>query len=124
MPERVATIFVFTTLRGSEYETAVFDRAGAYEHVPVRLARLFGKRRWNSQHRGAGFGQGSIEGRETQIVTDRQSQPAPRQIRQHRQFTRPVIVRFAIAFTAREVDIEHVNLVVARDDLTFRVDQE
>ena len=74
--------------------------------------------------RRAGLGQRAIERREAQVVADRQAEPAPRQIGKHRQFARPVVARLAIALAAGEIDVEHVDLVVARDDLAVRVDQE
>jgi hypothetical protein len=43
---------------------------------------------------------------------------------QHGEFAGAVVARLAVALAAREIDVEHVDLVVARDDLAARIDQE
>ena len=65
----------------------------------------------------AGFGQRAVERREAQVVADREAEPAPRQVGTHRELARPVAARLAIALAVGEIDVEHVDLVVARDDL-------
>ena len=61
---------------------------------------------------------------EAQIVTNSKAEPAPRQVVQHGELARPVAPRLAIAFAVRQIDVEHVDLVVARDDLAARINQE
>ena len=53
----------------------------------------------------------------------RPSRPHGRSVH-HRELARPVAARLAIALAAFEIDVEHVDLVVARDDLAAAVDQE
>src|SRR5262249_29961555 len=69
-------------------------------------------------------GERAIKRGEAQIVADRQSEPPPRQVGRHADFTRPVVARLAITLAAAEFDVEHVNLVIARDDVALAVDQE
>ena len=66
----------------------------------------------------------AIQLRETQIVADRQSKFAPREIGNHRPASARDRVRLAIGFAARQIYVEEKNLVVARDDVSFRVEQK
>src|SRR5664280_3214144 len=100
MAEGLAPVLVLAALRGGEHEAAVLYGAGADQHMPMRLAGLLGESGGDRQHGGAGLGQRAIERRETQVVAARQSEPAPRQIAQHRLFARPVAARLAIALAA------------------------
>src|SRR5271156_3473215 len=106
---------VGAALRRGKHETTILDRARAQQHMPVRLAGLLGKGRWYRQERSAGLGERTIKRREAQIVADGQAEPAPRQIGEHGKLAGAVIVGFAIAFAASEIDVEHVDLVVARN---------
>ncbi len=124
MAESFAAVLVPAPLRSGEYEAAVFDRAGALQNMPMRFAGLPGKGRRDGEERGAGFGKRAIERREAQIVTDGEAESAPRQVGDDRQFAGPVIVGFAVTLAAGEIDIEHVDLVVACDHVALAVDQE
>jgi hypothetical protein len=42
---------------------------------------------------------------------------------QHRNLARSVAPRLAVTFAIGQVDVEHMDLVVARDDLAMRVDR-
>src|SRR6185369_4410128 len=75
-------------------------------------------------HGGPGFGQRTIEGRETQIVADRQPQPSPRKIGKHCRFARSIVARLPITLAASEIDIEHMDLVVTRCDLALWINKE
>src|SRR5450756_282083 len=112
MAEGLAAVLVLAALRGGEHEAAILDGAGAVQHMPMRLASLLGESRRDREHGGASLRQRAVERRETQVVADRQSEPAPRQIAQHRLLARPVAVRFAIALAVAKIDVEHVDLVV------------
>src|SRR5256885_13944996 len=113
MAEGCASVLVHAALRGREHIAAILDGARPDRDVPVRLAGLLGERRRDGDEGGSGFGERSIERREAQVVTDCQAEPAPWQIGRDRAVTGAEAVRLAIAFTAGEVDIEHMDLVVA-----------
>src|SRR4051812_37380598 len=117
MAEGLAAILVPAALRRGEDETAILDGAGALQHMPMRLAGLPGESRGYGEERSAGFGQAAIQRREAQVVADGQAEPPPGQIGPHAEIARAVIARFAIALAAGEIDVEHVDLVIARDDL-------
>src|SRR6266542_5038585 len=102
MAEGRATVLVHAALRGREHVAAVLDRAGADQHVPMRLAGLLGEGGRDRDERGAGFRQRAIERREAQVVTDREAQPAPRQVGRDRAFAWAEIARLAIALAVRE----------------------
>ena len=98
---------------------AVLDRAGAIEHVPMRLAGLPGEGGRNGQERAAGLRQRPVERGKAQVVADGEPEPAPRQVGDHGDLARPVVAQFAIALAVGEIDVEHVDLVVAGDDLAL-----
>src|SRR5580700_9342981 len=80
MAESLSAVFVLAALGSGEDETAVLNRPRTQQHMPMRLAGLPGERRWDGEERRAGLGESAIERRETQVVADRQANPAPRQI--------------------------------------------
>ena len=124
MAEGRAAVLVVAALRGREHERAVLDGAGAHQHMPVRLAGLPRERRGDREEGRAGLGERAIERGEAQVVADGEAEPAPRQVGEDREIARPVAARLAIALAAFEIDVEHVDLVVARDDVALAVDQE
>ena len=124
MAEGLAAVLVLAALRGREHEAAVLDRAGAHRARANAPRRSAGEGRRDRQERGAGLGQRAVERGEAQVVADGQAEPAPRQVGDHGELAGAVAARFAIALAAGEIDVEHVDLVVARDDLALRVDQE
>src|SRR5947208_11550026 len=124
MTESIAAVLMPAALRGGKHEAAVLDRACANEHVPMRLAGLLGEGRRNGDERAAGIGERTVERREAQVIADGEAKAPPRQVGGDGELTRTVIARFAIALATREVDVEHVNLVVARDNLDGGIDQE
>ena len=69
-------------------------------------------------------GERAVKRGEAQIVADGQAEPAPWQVGGDADFAGTVVARLAIALAAAEIDVEHVDLVVARDDLALAVDQE
>src|SRR6478735_532743 len=92
--------------------------------MPMRLAGLLRERRRDRDERRTGLSQCAIERRKAQIVADRQPNSAPGNVHRRGEFARPVAAGLAVALAAREVDIKHVDLVVARGDLALWVDQE
>ncbi len=51
MAEGLAAVLVLAALRGREHEAAVLDRAGAHQHMPMRLAGLLGEGRGDGEKR-------------------------------------------------------------------------
>src|SRR5258707_11712307 len=123
MAEGRAPVLVHSPLCGCEDVAAVLDGARADQHMPVRLAGLLGKSGRDRDERGTGLRQRAVERRETQVVADRQAEPAPGQVGHDGAFARTETARLPIALATREIDVEHVDLVVARDDLARAVDQ-
>src|SRR5262245_28372838 len=118
MAEGRAPILVRAALGGGEHVAAVLDGACPHQYMPVRFTGLLGKRSRDGDEGAARFRERSIERGEAQVVADRQAEPAPRQIDRNRAVARPEAVRFAIALAAGKIDVEHVDLVIARRDLT------
>src|SRR5208282_2049531 len=90
----------------------------------MRLAGLPGEGRRYGEERGASLGHRAIERRETQIVTDRQAEPAPWQVGDNGKLASAIIVGFAVTLAAGKLDVEHMNLVVARGHVALAVDHE
>src|SRR5689334_8997109 len=124
MAERIPAVLMPAALGGRKYKAAVFNRTAANENMPVRLAGLFRERRGDRQHGRAGFSERAVKCRESQVIANSQTEPAPREVSQHSQLARSVIARLAIAFSARKVDVEHMDLVVPCEDVAPRIDQE
>src|SRR5262245_37051137 len=120
----VSAIFVSTALRCGKYKTAIFDSPCPHKYVPVRFTGLFRERGWDRQHGCAAFGQCSVERGKAQVVAYRKAKAAPRQIRQHRQLAGTIVARLAVAFAPGKIDVEHVDLVVARRDVALWINQK
>src|SRR4029078_8686917 len=124
MAERIPAVFVSAALGCRKYKTAVFNGTAADEDMPRAFAALFCESRRNCQHGCASFGERTVKRGKAQVIANGQTEAAPRQGSQHPQLTRTVIAGFAIALAARKVDVEHVDLVVTRQDVALRIDQE
>src|SRR5215471_17863844 len=90
----------------------------------MRLAGLARERRRDRQIHRARLGERAVERRKAQVVADGHAEPAPGQIGDDAELARTIAARLAIALAAFEVDVEHVDLVVTRRDVTAPVDQE
>src|SRR5215467_9820881 len=119
-----APVLVRSALCGGEHITAVLNRASPDQHVPMRLAGLLGERGRNGDEGAVRFGERPIERGEAQVIADRQAEPTPRQIGGDRALSWSEAVRLAVALAAGEIDVEHMDLVIARHDLARRIDQE
>ena len=69
---------------------------------------------------GAGLRQRAVEMRKADIVAHAHAEPAPRRLGDDRLPAGAVGVALAIALAARQIDVEHVDFVVARDDRAAR----
>src|SRR3954453_19226032 len=96
----LALVLMHAGLCRRKHETAVLDRAGAQQRVPMRLAGLSREGRRHREERRTGFSQSAIQRRKTYVVADRQPDAAPRQIRDHGGFARLVVGGLAIALAA------------------------
>src|SRR5262249_22724684 len=117
MTEGRASVLVQAALGSGEHVAAVLDGARPEQNVPVGLAGLLGERRRNGDEGSPGLRERAIKRRKAQVIADRQAQSAPWQIGRDRALTGFEAVRLAIAFAASEIDVKHVDLVIARNDL-------
>src|SRR5712691_3619283 len=115
---------VLAPLRRREDKAAILNRAGAQQHMPVRPAGRYREHRRYGEEIGSGLRQRAIEVREAHIVADTHAEPAPRRLGDDRPAPGTIGVALAIALAAWQVDVEHVDLVVARDDLARAIDEE
>src|SRR6516162_742133 len=83
-----------------------------------------GEYRRDRQKIGAGLRQSAVEVWKAHIVTNGHAEASPRCIGHNSPIAGPVGVAFAIALAAREVDIEHVDLVVTPDDRTAWIEEK
>jgi len=79
----------------------------------MRFAGRHREGRGDRQEIGAGLGERPIKMREPQIVAHRHPEDAPRRLGQHRAAPGAEGVAFPVALAAGEIDVEHVNLIVA-----------
>src|ERR1700738_1030856 len=92
--------------------------------MPMGAARRHREDRRDRQKIGTGLGERTIEVRQGHIVATAHAEAAPRRLGDDSAAAGPVRVALAVALAAGEVDIEHMYLVVARDDGTARIDKE
>src|SRR5262245_20366581 len=111
------------SLSGCEDEGAGLDCAGARQNMPVCLASLLGEGGRDGDKLGAGSSEHAIERGEAEVVANTKAESAEGEIGKHRLGARAEILRLAIALAAGKVDIEHMQLVVARGDAALGIDQ-
>src|ERR1700728_5166819 len=92
--------------------------------MPMRLAGAYREGGWHGEERRAAFGERAVQRRKAHVVADREADAAPGQVRDHGGFARLVIGGFAIALATRQIDIEHMDLVIACENVAIRSDQE
>src|SRR5579871_1046474 len=113
MAKRLALVLMQPRLRGRKHKAAGLDGARLQQSVPMSLAGLASKSRRNRQEYCAAFRKRPVERGKPQVVANRQADPAPGQVGNDRGLARLVIGALAIALAAGQVDVEHVDLVVA-----------
>ena len=125
MAEGVSTIFMMPDLSRCNDEQARFDCARAKKHVPVGLAGRNRERRGHGDDIGSALCEPSEQAREAQVVTNGQAEFADRRSI-HKDYPLPggINIGFAPALACWQVDIEQVDLVIARADLALAVDDE
>ena len=120
----LALVLMHASLRCGEHKAAGLDGAGAQQRVPVRCTGVSREGGGHGEERRTAFGERAIQRRKAHVVTDRQTNPAPGQVGDDGGFARLIVGGFAIALAAGQVDVEHMDLVVACDHEAVRPDQE
>ena len=91
----------------------------------MRLAGRDGEGRWHRDQLGSSLGQSFEQGREAQVVANRQPERADRRAANHHRALAARIDRgFAPALAGRQIDVEQMDLVVAGADLALVIDDE
>src|SRR5262245_57060011 len=96
------------------------DGTRPQQRVPVRHPSRTAEGGRDGDDLGARARQGAIEVREAQIIADGETELAPRQVGENGLLARPIVAALTVALAATQIDIEHMNLVVAGCDLSFR----
>ena len=121
MAEGVAAILVMADLGRGDDEQPGLDRPRPQQHVPMRLAGRHGERRGDRDHVGVGLGEPREQHREAQVVADGEAELADRRaVDHHRPVAGAIDGGFAPALAGRQIDVEQMDLVVARADLARR----
>src|SRR5690625_1800706 len=115
---------VAAPLRGGEHVRPGLDRPRPQKNLPMRAPGRHGEGGGHGQHPCPFLGQRTVERWKAEIIADRQAKREILHTRQYGLPARPESLGFAITLLAAKIDIEHVDLVIARHDRTFRVDQE
>ena len=114
----------FPSLRRSDHITPGFNGSGLQQRVPVCLPSHLGECRGNRNDIGASLGEHAIKIRKPQVITDRHADAAERCGRQNSMIARPIGAGLAIGLAVADIHVEHVNLVIAGDDLASRIDEK
>src|SRR5262249_40922088 len=114
VPVGGTAVLVRAALCGSKHEGARLDRSSADEHAPMRFTRLLGESRRDGNEAGSGRGERTVERGEAEVVADAQAEPPKGEIGDDGLVARLEELRLAVALAAREIDVEHMQLVVAR----------
>ncbi|MNZ36371.1 hypothetical protein D3C78_537880 [compost metagenome] len=124
MTESLTGARMNSALPGRQQVALGFDGPRAHQHLPVGGAGDGGKGRGRADQLGAGLAQGAVELRETQVVADGQAEPADRGIDHHHLGAVGIVVGLAVAAAViGHIDVEQVDLVVARHPFALFVDQ-
>ena len=116
---------VLAALPGRQQVALGLDGSGANQYLPVRRASHRRKGRWRADQFGAALTQRRIQLREAQVVTDGQTQAADRCLRHHQMLAGIEVRRLTIAAPGiTDIDIEQVELVIARHPLAVGVNQQ
>ena len=105
-------------------KTSVFNGTGAQKTFPMRSTRRVIKRGGHGQYGRTGLCQGAIQRGKAQIIADAHPDPAERRVRHHRPCPRPIAGRFTILLGCRDIDVEHVDLVIAGTNAAVWRDQK
>src|SRR5262245_4849738 len=89
----------------------------------MRLPGLLGEGGGDGDELGAGKRERAVESGEAEIVADRKSQAAEGKLGNDRRRARPGVIGFAVALATGKIDVEEMQLVVARRDPSFRIDE-
>ena len=119
-----ATILVLADLRRRDDKGARLDRAGALEQVPMRLAGWHSESRRNRDQVTRLLPKCLEQSWKPQVIADRQAKPSGRRIDCHHRIAGGIGVRFAPAFPAGKINIEHVDLVIARGHIAGGIDHQ
>src|SRR5690625_2919076 len=106
-------------LRWCKDEAAGLDRARAQEDLPVRMAGEGGEGGRHGQKTRAFLGKRAVELWKTQVIADAQAQAAPGQLGCDQLLAWPENTRFPVALPVGNIDVEHVDLVIAGGDFAF-----
>ncbi|MNT38413.1 hypothetical protein D3C72_1746030 [compost metagenome] len=116
---------VGTALRGGQDITLGFNRPRADQHLPMRRAGYGGERCRSTDQFGPGSAQGAVQFREAQVIAYAQAQASDRGIGNHHLAAMGIVIRLPIAATVvGDIDIEQVQLVVARYGFAMLIDQQ
>ena len=90
----------------------------------MRAAGLIGKRGRHGQDTGAFVRERAVEVRKADVVTNRHADGQAFQIGDHGFGARMIAVALTVGLGLRDLDVEHVDLVVAGEDRPIASDQE
>ena len=82
----------------------------------MRLAGVLGEGRGHGDQPHPGVGQSAVELRKAQVIANGHAEAAPGRFRHHRLPAGAEGIALAIGLAVGQVHVEHVDLVVGRDD--------
>src|SRR5690625_1759048 len=112
-----------SALSRREDEAAGFDRSGPQQHVPMGATGELGEGSGNRKKACALFRQYAVKLRKAQVIADAQPQRTPGQRSHHHLFSWLEGLGLPVVLAVGDVDVEHVNLVIARRDRTLGAEE-
>ena len=112
----LASAGMSAALGRSDDVTPGLDGAGPQQDMPVRAPGLSRKCRRDGENFCAAMGQGPVKRREAEVVAHRQPYRRPGRLGEDGLVAGAISGRFAVGFAAGQIDVEHVDLVIAGDD--------
>ena len=119
----LAAILVAAALGRGEHPRACLDGTRAQQHLPMSLPGGTGEGAGHRQHTRPRLGEQAVEIGEAQVVADREPDDSRCGGGDHGTVAGFVVRRLLPALSAADLDIEHVDLVVARLQLTLRTEE-
>src|SRR5262249_19722534 len=123
MAEGRASVLMQAALGRGKHEGAGLDGTGARQHMPMGFSGLLREGSGDGDKLCAGRGERAIERREAEVITDAEPESAEGQVGEHRLGAGAEILRLAVALAPGKVDVEHMQLVIARRDPTLWIEQ-
>src|ERR1700743_3820732 len=116
----VPAVGMKSSLRRCDHESAVLDRPGPQQHVPMCFSGGLGESRWCGESECTPLRHLAIELGKADVVADRKPHTAPWRVRHNGFIAARDGIGLAIFFARGQVHIEEMDLAVTCGDIAIR----